>query len=232
MLKVPTINTPAGYNYIESCLHRCLYPVTKYHLNFLKFQLGSLKYILNYSNEILYDDIDNYIDENGIIVHNIVFADNDILSLKDFVTRNIQFLIEICRDNVVLLIGNQTNFVDCVIISCLRKLLQWSYFNIWSEFRFLIGKQRRLQDLEEFIEWYEPGSALLLPPTSELPEFLRTHLVLLEEERGEREGRDRNGGDSWQVKERLLYANTEALVSDGVIYDAELSLIDDKDDED
>ena len=228
MLKVPTINTPTGYNYIESCLHRCLYPVTKYHLSFLKYQLGSLKYILNYSNEILYDDIDSYINENGIIVHNIVYADNDILSLKDFVTNNIQLLIEICRDNVVLLIGNQTNFLDCVIISCLRKLLQWSYFNIWSEFRFLIGKQRRLQDLEEFIEWYEPGSSLSLPPTNDLPAFLRTHIMLLEEEWVEREEEDYKATRTWN----LLHGNAESLVSAGVVYDADLSLIDDKDDED
>lgn len=66
------------------------------------------------------------------------------------------------------------NFLDCLLIACLRRFQQWSYISILSEFRQHTWPDK-LYDFEQLIEHFD-ANKVSVPST--LPDYVITHITL------------------------------------------------------
>jgi len=235
--KVISCIPPTGFTYIEDVICRCIAPIHRNHLSFLR--TTDIKILINVSYEPIYD-IEYLIDKENYQVYDL-FDNNElhishsITELEDWVKKSLELIITLSSQGTILLIGNEDTCLDCLLIACLRKIQEWSLVPILNEFRIL-SNQKRLFDLEQFIELFNSDSVNY---TSEIPEFLSTHLLIKEEElklleRMYKENDDNEVNDQSQDKLflTLFFSNMQTTISPGVTYDPILTLIADKDDDD
>eukprot|EP01036_Dinobryon_divergens_P025846 gene25846-34434_t len=77
-----------------------------------------------------------------------------------------------------LLVGSSETLYDCLVIGCLRRVQEWSFTSILSEFRQLCWPLR-LNDFEQFIESFNVS---LIVTEENVPDYLLTHDHLKGEE--------------------------------------------------
>ena len=252
--KVPLI-PPTGFTYIEDVICRCIGPLHRNHLSFLR--TTDVKILINVSNEPIYD-IEYLIEKENYQVYDLF--DNEqpinhsINGLEDWVKKSLELILTLSYQGTILLIGNDDTCFDCLLIGCLRKVQEWTLVPILNEFRML-SNQKRIFDLEQFIELFNSD---IINFTSDIPEFLVTHFLLKEEEQKLLErvhndsninqdneirlsSNDNNDNDDNQLSEqhqidqlflKLFFSNMQSTISHGVKYDPNITLIQDKDDDD
>ena len=72
------------------------------------------------------------------------------------------------------LICSTENYLDCLLVACLRRFQQWSYVSILSEFRQHTWPHK-LFDFEQLIEHFDTNK-VSVPST--LPDYVITHITL------------------------------------------------------
>lgn len=102
-----------------------------------------------------------------------------VSSLEEWVKQTIELILSLCTTSTVLIIGSEEAYLDCLLVACLRKLQSWSLVAIISELRIAIGPHKKLQDLEQFIELFNPN---IINFTCRPPDFIATHQHLIVEE--------------------------------------------------
>jgi hypothetical protein len=240
MAKVPTLTPPVSFICCEERIYRCFAPLLKHHLTYLKTVYDSvITTIINVSGDQLYVKSTNdhfYYDDENIKVYNLYSNvedppnNCDVSSMEQWVKYALDIIIAKSVDSSILIVGNDEACYDCLIIACLRKLQSWSIVSIINELRFHIGSQRKIFDLEQFIELFNP-EILSLP--SKLPSYLELHENLLSDEIKlcDRIKTNQSNTDDGLLH-RLLFSSNLMLISPGSLFDATVSLVNDKDDED
>lgn len=195
-------HVPMGFIHIEDAICRCQMPIIKQHLAFLGTQ--SLKSILNLTSYI-FPELETYCEENMIDLHNIDYTqmDNSFFSpsLNSEINDNnrsnssisyspmklldlkvhyvLDTLLLLSLSPRVLVIGSIVDYMDCIVIACIRKLQHWAISAIISEFRMLTNERDYivLFDLEQYIESFDPKSYCdgRFVDIDGFPEFLATH---------------------------------------------------------
>ncbi len=240
MTKVPTLTPPVSFICCEDHIYRCFGPLLKHHLTYLKTMYDSvITTIINVSGDQLYVKSTNdhfYYDDEHIRVYNLYSNVDDppnncdVSSMEQWVKYALDIVIAKSVNNSILIVGNDETCYDCLLIACLRKLQSWSIVSIINELRFHIGSQRKIFDLEQFIELFNPD-ILTLP--SILPTYLALHDSLLADELQlcNRMRNNQSNADD-ELLHRLLFSNKLMLISPGSTFDAAVSLVNDKDDDD
>lgn len=238
--KVPTLTPPASFICCDEHVYRCFAPLLKYHLTYLKTAYGSvITTIINVSGDQLYVKSTNehfYYDDEHMKVYNLCSNQNDppnncdVSSMEQWVKHVLDIIIAKSVTSSILIVGNEETCYDCLLIACLRKLQSWSIVSIINELRFHISSQREIFDLEQFIELFNP-EMLSLPST--LPAYLAFHESLITDEMKlcDRIRTNQLNADDG-VLHRLLFSNKLVLISPGSAFDATISLVNDKDDDD
>lgn len=155
---------PPKFSYIENTLCRCVGPLNETHMHFLQYSVPNLRQIV-FINDISAvgfvhqcDSAADPLSNSNIKFSNLGFhlVGHDESLIRKTIQKSI---FQIMRDtngedsNTVLLVGDDTTFMDCVILSCMRRLFSYSMTFIISEFRFNVAPpERRLYDIEQFIE--------------------------------------------------------------------------------
>ena len=173
--KLPiTIIPPSNFIYIEDVICRCIGPLHRNHLSFLR--TTDIKILINVSGEPIYD-IEYLIEKENYQLHDLF--DNEkpishsINELEDWVKKSLELIITLSSQGTILLIGSDETCFDCLLIGCLRKVQEWTLIPILNEFRML-SNQKRIFDLEQFIELFNHD---MVNFTSEIPDFLTTHFL-------------------------------------------------------
>jgi len=241
---IPVIIPPLGFTFIEEVICRCITPLHRNHLSFLK--TTDIKILINLSGEPIYD-IDYLIERENYQVHDL-FENNEsplslsIIGLEDWVKKSLELIITLSSQGTILLIGNEDTCIDCLLIGCLRKVQEWALVPIINEFR-INTYQRRIFDLEQFIEFFNED---LINLTNDIPEFLATHFLLKEEERKLLERNEVNNNndddnDTSNISEqnqidstlnKLFFSSIQLTLLPGNKYNPEITLCHDKDDDD
>lgn len=244
--KIPLI-PPTGFTYVEDVICRCVAPIHRNHLSFLR--TTDIKILVNVSCEPIYD-IEYLVEKENYQLHDL-FDNNEspishsITELEDWVKKSIELIIALSSQGTILLIGNEDTCLDCLLIACLRKIQEWTLVPILHEFR-LLSNQKRLFDLEQFIELFNSD---IVNYTTDIPEFLSTHLLIKEEElklleRTYKESteipqdNDKDVNDTSEQSQidrlflTLFFSNMQSTISPDVKYDPNTTLINDKDDDD
>ena len=156
------LSPPAGYNCVESTLHRCFAPLSSKHLLFL--ETFPVTAVINLSNSPLSVEF-----PAGVTVHELPF---------DAVTLHLQTVLEALElvlslsTHTVLLVGSPKSSFDALIIACIRRIQGWTLLSTVTELRFHCTA--RSFDMEQFIENFEP-SLLSLESIETLPRYLQMY---------------------------------------------------------
>ena len=178
-------------------------------------------------------------------------------SLEEWVKQTIELILSLCTTSTVLLIGAEETYIDSLLVACFRRLQSWSIVAILSELRLAIGPYKKFQDVEQFIELFNPH---MINFTTRPPDFITTHQHLLVEEEkllqriqdrrvllaerqlcqqsnGEEEEENGTTTDEevWQRKQHeidstlfnLFFPPKYHTLTPGVVYDPSVSLIND-----
>ena len=135
--KVPLI-PPIGFTYIEDVICRCIGPLHRNHLSFLR--TTDIKILINVSGEPIYD-IEYLIEKENYQLYDLFDneqpANHSINGLEDWVKKSLELILTLSYQGTILLIGNDDTCFDCLLIGCLRKVQEWTLVPILNEFRIL-----------------------------------------------------------------------------------------------
>lgn len=254
----PVVAPPQQYMMVDTSLHRAVLPFTRYNLLFLHVQ--GIDTFFNLSTSPLHETILEFADAKDISVlntarmgdtmegHNDSPSDDgrdggllpilsDLQLAGDWIRDTLVTLLTLTRDCKVLLISDSNICIDAIVLACSRRLQQWSATAWLSEFRFLAG--RDLSDVEQFIESVDLSPLQGIVEGGNTPAFMRTYTeARRREESAVSEGQWKLwglgpsvDGKKRAVYERLLLHGSHRVTSKGMVFNANLSLINEKDEE-
>jgi len=189
--------------------------------------------------------------------------------LKEFdewTLQSVNIILNNCADCNTMIVGSSDTFYDCLLIGCLRRVQEWSFVSILSEFRENTWPNK-LFDLEQYIEHF---NIPIIDTKKATPDHLLTHYHLKAEEvkliqrysnqvqiyqktnQKEEENEWNHEKESVSIEEeslnntvkvadqrmidemliQLLFNHRNTLISSSVTFDPNLSLINDKDEDD
>lgn len=240
----PTLFPPLGFAFIEDTLCRCNSPIFEQNFPFLEsLSLGS---IVNISGSNL-SSLEIFSEDNKIDMYNMHPTnmsseeqhDNNIFSviLEGWIRNIFELIIPLSARSTVLIIGSLHDCLDLLIVACLRRMQRVSLTSTLEEFKILSGG-KRIFDMEQFIEYFDPSIIEL--PDKNIPLYLLHYDNLKAEEEAEfsrhltsnNEGSTINEKASSKAFFKLIFPPKGILLSPGLTFDASISLVHDKDDDD
>lgn len=261
--KVSSLHPPIGFTCIEDTIYRCFGPLGRHHTSFLRSNSLGISTIINLSGDNLFTEIESlFTDDCNITIINVHSQPDDIPNgidvskMEIWIKRQLELIICKCYNTSILLVGCDYSCYDCLLIACLRKCQSWTLLSIISEFRFFIGPNRRLFDMEQFIELF--NTDIVCFDDTSIPAFLSIHRLLVSNEEkllcrmqqysqrsSSSSGNDVDVVDAASSDDdvstskdidntlyQMIFCHKHALISPDIQYDASISLIYDKDDDD
>jgi len=178
-----------------------------------------------------------YFATRDIVVHELLYDESE--DLTSFATRSLSPLFCVLsmggkNDVDVLILGD--GLLECFVIACLRRTMDWSIVSCIGEYYHNNSCSSRGEEMVPFIEAFCPKEA---KECEHVPSFLSLHrqLALKEAQIKAIIAEKRSQGSPFleaeeELFERLFLAHGNEILSPGTVFDASISLVNLKEEED